>query len=92
MHRLVVAVVVALGAPACSGDDAPPDVDLTQLGAACDPGGQCSAGLSCLTYSGFGGMELHSCEIACGEDPGACPAGSTCVTISDGPGAVCRAE
>ena len=94
MGRFAAAAVAvaALVATACSSDDAPPDVDLTQLGADCDPGGGCAAGLTCLTYTGLGGQELHSCEIGCGEDPGACPAGSSCVTISDGPGAVCRAN
>ncbi len=53
----------------------------------------CAAGLSCATYYGIAGAagpSFHSCELACGPDKPACPASTDCVTISDGPGSVCR--
>jgi hypothetical protein len=43
-----------------------------------------------MKYYGFAGPkggELSSCEVRC--DAG-CPTGQSCVTISDGPGQVCR--
>jgi hypothetical protein len=90
MARLVAAIGMLVLA-ACSDADDPP-LDLTQLGAACGAGDSCQDGVTCLTYTGFAGNELKSCEIACPDDPAACPAGTTCVVIADGPGAVCRLD
>jgi hypothetical protein len=59
----------------------------------CDDG-KCAPGLSCVSYYGIAGgagPKFTSCEIRCemsGKPP--CPKGQTCVTIADGPGAVCR--
>jgi hypothetical protein len=66
-------------------------VDLTHLGEPCT-NGACPAGLQPITYCGFGGCsngQLCSCEIPCSFDAGACPPGTTCSIISDGPGQVC---
>ncbi|MBP8809224.1 MAG: hypothetical protein KBG48_25505 [Kofleriaceae bacterium] len=67
-------------------------VDLNALGTACGADGACPDGTLCARYYGIAGAsgpEFSSCEIAC--DTGqTCPAGSECLTIADGPGAVCR--
>ena len=71
----------------------PPGTDLAALGGACGADGTCPVG-SCVTYLGIGGAkggELKSCEIKCTDGTG-CPEGTTCQTIADGPGQVCRAE
>lgn len=70
-------------------EEAPPAMDLSKLGVACGIGDSCDAG-TCSKYYGIAGPsgpEFSSCEIAC--DAG-CPTGTECVTIADGPGAVCR--
>lgn len=62
------------------------------IGEDCGAGDVCAAGLSCVKYYGIAGMqgpEFKSCEVRC-EDDHACPKGRTCVTVSDGPGRVCR--
>ena len=59
---------------------------------ACGPGDACAAGLTCIHYYGIAGTngpEFKSCEIRC-KDSSACPKGWNCVTVSDGPGQVCR--
>jgi hypothetical protein len=90
MVRLVAAfAVLVLGA--CSDEPNAPNIDLTQLGAACGAGDTCQQGVTCVTYTGLGG-QLKSCEISCADDADACPAGASCVTITDGPGEVCRAD
>ena len=66
-------------------------VDLSKLGTPCQSGA-CPAGLEPVTYCGFtgcGGGTMCSCEIRCGQDSGACPPGTACAFISDGPGEVC---
>lgn len=71
-----------------SGDGGPPG-----MGQDCGPNDSCARGLVCVSYYGIAGArgpEFKSCEIRCGNDPGACPAGTSCVTVSDGPGRVCR--
>jgi eight-cysteine-cluster-containing protein len=58
----------------------------------CDDG-RCAAGLSCLSYLGIAGGRgptFTSCEIPCNLPTSTCPEGQHCVTIADGPGAVCR--
>ena len=90
MARLVAAISVLVLAACSGGDD--PTIDLTQLGAACGPGDSCQDGVECLAYTGFGGTEIKSCEIACVDDAVVCPAGTSCVVISDGPGPVCRLD
>ncbi len=70
-----------------------PVLDIAQLGAACGEDGTCAPGASCARYYGIAGPsgpEFSSCEIACADDKAACPDGSSCVTIADGPGPVCR--
>lgn len=62
------------------------------IGEPCGPGDRCAGGLSCVRYYGFAGTrgpEFRSCEIRC-SDSSACPKGTSCVTVSDGPGRVCR--
>lgn len=81
-------------APGGGTEPAPTEVaiDTSALGTPCAADGSCAAGLLCARYYGIAGPsgpEFSSCEIAC--DTGqACPAGTACVTIADGPGAVCR--
>jgi len=72
---------------------APAAFEPSQLGASCAEGQACTAGATCKAYYGFAGAsgpEFKTCEIGCDEDPASCPAGTTCVTISDGAGTVCR--
>jgi hypothetical protein len=62
------------------------------MGEHCGPGDACAAGLTCVSYYGIAGTrgpEFKSCEIRC-SGKGSCPAGHTCMTVSDGPGRVCR--
>jgi hypothetical protein len=52
----------------------------------------CSPGLTPVSYCGLAGCSqgsFCSCEIPCDKDPKVCPAGTSCTTISDGPGTVC---
>ena len=72
---------------------APAATDLTAFGAECSEVKACAAGLSCTTYYGIAGPSgpaFHSCEVPCGQDKAQCPDATTCVTIADGPGMVCR--
>jgi hypothetical protein len=69
-------------------------IDLAALGSTCDQDGGCAPGLDCLRYYGIAGAvgpEFRTCEIACRDGASRCPEGSRCLTIMDGPGAVCRA-
>jgi hypothetical protein len=77
--------------------DAGPPGDPTSLPAqaqAC-PEGACAEGLECVEYYGIAGPKggkLTSCEIRCNvTESNTCPGDQQCVTISDGPGQVCRA-
>ena len=57
------------------------------------PDGTCAEGLSCVSYYGIAGPrgpKFTSCETPCASAKEACPSGLKCVTIADGPGAVCR--
>ena len=62
------------------------------MGQTCGDGDLCAAGLTCVHYFGIAGPsgpEFRSCERPCSSsDP--CPSGTSCVTIADGPGSVCR--
>ena len=52
----------------------------------------CAEGLQCITYYGIAGPrgpEFKSCETPCAGGA-KCPTGTTCTTIADGPGQVCR--
>lgn len=65
--------------------------DLDDLNTPCTDG-TCPAGLTPVEYYGIAGPQgplFCSCSIPCGEDPAVCPEGTTCGTISDGPGVVC---
>ena len=83
--------------PSRLAEPAPPaephGVDLAGLGGTCGEGQRCDAPASCVTYYGIAGPQgpaFKSCEIQCADELTACPAGTTCITIADGPGAVCR--
>lgn len=54
----------------------------------CSTATPCDAGLTCVTYNGFTGQELQSCEIPCDGKEG-CAAGEECGTVADGPHDVC---
>lgn len=58
----------------------------------CAPDDTCAAGLECVKYYGIAGArgpQFKTCETKC--DGGkACPDGTKCITIADGPGQVCR--
>jgi len=72
---------------------APTAFDPALLGANCAEGQACTAGAACKAYYGFAGAsgpEFKTCEIRCDEDKTVCPAGTTCGTIADGAGTVCR--
>lgn len=77
--------------PPSPGDTPPPPAfDVTQLGQPCSD--KCVAPAKCEQYSGIAGPkgpQFTSCELRCG-DAKACPDGTTCVTVADGPGEVCR--
>jgi hypothetical protein len=52
----------------------------------------CPEGLTPVHYYGIAGPSgplFCSCSIPCEDDPSVCPDGTTCLTISDGPGTVC---
>jgi len=69
-----------------------PAVAKPGIGETCAAGDVCAPGLSCVSYYGIAGTrgpEFKSCEVRCETDK-ACPKGRTCVTVSDGPGRVCR--
>jgi hypothetical protein len=75
-----------------SSPSPPPAVAKPGIGETCASGDVCAPGLSCVSYYGIAGTrgpEFKSCEIRCETDK-ACPKGRTCVTVSDGPGRVCR--
>jgi len=62
------------------------------IGEECGANDACAPGLSCVRFYGIAGKrgpEFTSCEIRCG-DGAECPKGLACITISDGPGRVCR--
>ncbi|HMG53238.1 MAG TPA: hypothetical protein VK601_07145, partial [Kofleriaceae bacterium] len=72
--------------PGGAGSDKP------GMGETCGAGDACAPGLTCVAYYGFAGPrgpQFKSCEIRCTDDS-SCPKGRTCVTVSDGPGRVCR--
>lgn len=75
-----------------------PTIDLAQLGADCGAGDRCTGGTTCVTFYGIAGPQgpaFKSCELPCADGQGgkgACPAGSSCVLIADGPGQVCRPD
>ena len=61
------------------------------LGQPCGAGDSCGTG-KCKTYSGIAGPkgpQFKTCEIDC-KDDSACPSGTKCGVIADGPGQVCR--
>ena len=101
--RTVAVLAFALVATAACGGKSKPapggttpepavTIDTSALGTPCAADGTCPTGLACAKYYGIAGPsgpEFSSCEIAC--DTGqACPEGTACATIADGPGAVCR--
>ena len=69
-------------------------VVLPRLGETCASNGACDTELTCLRYNsiaGHSGPEFTTCEKACSTSLD-CASGMVCVTISDGPGQVCRAR
>ncbi len=58
------------------------------IGRPCAEDGRCEAPLVCVRYYGYAG-EFSSCEIKCGADAD-CPPALRCVSITRGPGSVCR--
>jgi hypothetical protein len=63
-----------------------------QLGDDCSKGQSCSAPSTCVSYRGIAGARgptFKTCEIKCTKGS-ACPSGTRCVQIADGPGEVCR--
>ena len=74
-----------------SGSTTDAGVPIDELGTPCADGG-CPSGLQPITYCGIAGCtngQLCSCEISCAQTASVCPPGSTCATVSDGPGTVC---
>jgi hypothetical protein len=61
------------------------------LGQTCGDDDSCAKG-TCVAYSGIAGPkgpQFKTCEIKC-TGGGACPDGTKCIVVADGPGAVCR--
>jgi hypothetical protein len=86
-------------APAATPDaapvqDPPPAAELpSKPGDKCTAEGGCAVGLTCVKYYGIAGPrgpEFATCEVPCPTVATQCPDGTKCVTIADGPGAVCR--
>jgi hypothetical protein len=78
-------------APAPAPAPAPRAELPSTAGAKCDDTG-CGGGFTCVKYYGIAGArgpEFRSCEIPCSQKS-KCPKGTTCTTIADGPGQVCR--
>jgi hypothetical protein len=74
-----------------SGGSAGAGFDLSDLNSDCVDG-TCPAGLTPIHYYGVAGPsgpEFCSCSIPCDDGPSACPDGTECVNVSDGPGNVC---
>jgi len=68
------------------------EIPIEAYGATCSSTVPCAKGLSCTKYFGIAGPSgpaFESCEISCA-DGKACPGTTSCVTIADGPGIVCR--
>jgi hypothetical protein len=73
------------------GGSAGAGFDLSDLNSDCVDD-TCPAGLTPIHYYGVAGPagpEFCSCSIPCDERPSACPDGTECVNVSDGPGNVC---
>jgi hypothetical protein len=78
-----VPVPLPPGTPATGND---------QLGSSCGDAQKCAAPAECVSYYGIAGPrgpEFKSCEVKC-DETSACPDGTTCTTVADGPGRVCR--
>ncbi len=82
--------------PATEGAGAGPAAEsptpVEAYGAACSATAPCASGLTCTKYYGIAGPSgpaFESCEVSCA-DGKACPGDTSCVTIADGPGMVCR--
>ena len=73
----------------------PSGATLPAAPATCD-GKPCEPPRQCIEYYGIAGASgptFYSCEIRCkpgAQGNGGCPEGTTCTTIADGPGSVCR--
>ena len=54
----------------------------------------CTPPRTCVEYYGIAGPsgpKFQSCEVRCkGPDDTSCPEGTSCTTVADGPGQVCR--
>lgn len=62
------------------------------MGDRCGANDACAKGLTCVAYYGImgpRGPQFKSCEVKCGSTAD-CPKGTNCMTVSDGPGRVCR--
>jgi hypothetical protein len=62
------------------------------MGENCGDGDACAKGLECVKYYGIAGArgpQFKTCEVKCDKKQ-ACPSGTKCITIADGPGQVCR--
>jgi hypothetical protein len=83
----------APAAPAASNAPAAPAADSggPGLGQKCGEGDACGKG-TCVSYSGIAGPKgpsFKTCEIKC-DGAAACPDGTKCMVVADGPGRVCR--
>jgi hypothetical protein len=87
-ESLASAGAAAPGSSSTSPDQGGGALDARQ-GESCLDGRPCDPGLVCMSYRGFGGNPLATCEVPC-EDDSACPAGQACVYVYDGPGRVCH--
>ena len=73
---------------------AAPTEPATGLNASCVDDA-CPDGLTPIHFygvAGTAGPQFCWCTIPCADDPKVCPTGTSCTTISDGPGTVCFAQ
>lgn len=62
------------------------------MGENCGEADACAQGLECVKYYGIAGArgpQFKTCEKKCDKKQ-TCPSGTSCITIADGPGQVCR--
>ena len=70
----------------------PPAATSAKPGDDCSKGQACGVAATCVSYLGIAGARgptFKTCEIRCTAKT-ACPSGTSCLTIADGPGQVCR--
>jgi hypothetical protein len=103
MSKLKFLLIAVALFPACQTEPLPPESDAGEMssrrgasstsearqGESCLEGRPCEGDLTCVSFVGFGGNQLATCEIPC-ENDAACPEAQSCALVADGPGWVCQ--